>query len=213
MSKSEREYRSMTMAIEERAEEDQAMMVSGYASTFDDRYLLWSDEDVEVWEKVDRNAFDKTDMTDVIMQYDHAGRVFARIRNNTLTVVPDDKGLYVRADLGGTDIGRSLYQEIAGGYTDRMSFGFTVDDDDRSIYFDEGTGKEIVERTILSVGKLYDVSAVSLPANPSTVISARNLDGVIEEARAERLKAKELEEKRSRLFDRARSFSKEESND
>lgn len=213
MSKNEREYRSMTMAIEERAEEDQGMVVSGYASTFDDRYLLWKDEDVEVYEKVDRNAFDKTDMSDVIMQYDHAGRVFARIRNNTLTVVPDDKGLYVRADLSGTDIGRSLYQEIAGGYTDRMSFGFTVDEDDRSIYFDEESGKEIVERTILRVGKLFDVSAVSIPANPSTVISARNLDGVIEEARAERLKAKELEERRSRLIDRARSFSKEERND
>ena len=213
MSKSEREYRSMTMAIEERAEEDQGMVVSGYASTFDDRYLLWADEDVEVWEKVDRNAFDKTDMSDVIMQYDHAGRVFARIRNNTLTVVPDDKGLYVRADLSGTDIGRSLYQEIAGGYTDRMSFGFTVDEDDRSIYFDEESGKEIVERIILRVGKLFDVSAVSIPANPSTVISARNLDGVIEEARAERLKAKELEERRSRLIDRARRFSEEEKDD
>lgn len=201
MSKSDREYRLMTMAIEERAEDDQSMVVSGYASTFDDPYMLWSDDEVEVWEKVDRNAFDNTDMSDVIMQYDHQGRVFARIRNNTLTVAPDDRGLYVRADLGGTDLGRGLYQEIAGGYTDRMSFGFTVDEDDRTTYFDEEKGKAVVMRSILSVGKLFDVSAVSLPANNSTSItSVRNLDGVIEEARSERITALETEERRRRLI-------------
>ena len=199
MPSKEREYRAMTMAVEERAE-DEVMTVAGYASTFDEPYKLWGDNDVEVWEKVDRNAFAETDMSDVIMQYDHQGRVFARIRNNTLTVAPDDKGLFVRADLGGTDIGRSLYQEIAGGYTDRMSFGFIVDEDDRTTYFDEVSGKDIVMRTILKVGRLYDVSAVSIPANPSTVIAVRNLDGAIEEARAERLERQELEEKRNRLI-------------
>ena len=212
MPSKEREYRSMTLAIEERAEgeEQERMVVSGYASTFDDPYKLWEDDGVEVWEKVDRSAFDETDMSDVIMQYDHQGRVFARIRNNTLTVSPDDTGLFIRADLSGTDIGRSLYQEIAGGYTDRMSFGFTVDEDAREIVDDRTTGKSIVTRTITKVGKLYDVSAVSLPANPGTSISARFLDGAIEEARAERLKAQELEEKREQIMKRAEALGKEQ---
>ena len=210
-NKIDREYRSMTLAVEERAEEEQErMVVSGYASTFDEPYKLWEDDSVEVWEKVDRSAFDETDMSDVIMQYDHAGRVFARIRNNTLKVSPDEKGLFISADLSGTDIGRSLYQEIAGGYTDRMSFGFTVDADTREIEEDRTTGKSIVTRTITKVGKLYDVSAVSLPANPGTSISARFLDGAIEEARAERLKAQELAEKREQIMKRAEALGKVE---
>ena len=211
-NKSEREYRSMMLEIEQKAEgdEEERMVVSGYASTFDDPYKLWEDDSVEVWEKVDRSAFDETDMNDVIMQYDHAGRVFARIRNNTLTVSPDEKGLFISADLSGTDIGRSLYQEIAGGYTDRMSFGFTVDADTREIEEDRTTGKSIVTRTITKVGKLYDVSAVSLPANPGTSISARFLDGAIEEARAERLKAQELAEKREQIMKRAEALGKVE---
>ena len=210
--KSEREYRNMMLAIEQRAEGEEApddMVVSGYASTFDEPYRLYSDDQVEVWEKVDRSAFNETDMSDVIMQYDHQGRVFARIRNKTLTVSPDDTGLFIRADLSGTDIGRSLYQEIAGGYTDRMSFGFTVDEDTREIVEDRTTGKSIVTRTITKVGKLYDVSAVSLPANPGTSISARFLDGAIEEARAERLKAQELREKREQIMKRAEALGKE----
>lgn len=210
-NKTDREYRSMTLAVEERAEEEQErMVVSGYASTFDEPYKLWEDDNIEVWEKVDRSAFDETDMSDVIMQYDHAGRVFARIRNNTLTVSPDEKGLFISADLSGTDIGRSLYQEIAGGYTDRMSFGFTVDEDIREIVDDRTSGKSIVTRTITKVGKLYDVSAVSLPANPGTSISARFLDGAIEEARAERLKAQELAEKREQIMKRAEALGKVE---
>lgn len=206
--KSDREYRSMTMVVEERAEGDESMIVQGYATTFDQPYLLYGDNEVEVWEKVDRNAFEETDMTDVIMQYDHQGRVFARVKNDTLSLSPDDSGLFVRADLGGTDIGRGLYQEIAGGYTDKMSFGFTVEADSRETTNE--ADKTVVIRTITKIGKLYDVSAVSLPANPGTSISARFLDGAIEEARTERSKAKELEEKRRALKEKALQVSGKE---
>lgn len=211
-NKDNREYRNMMLEIEQRdeGEEQEKMIVSGYASTFDDPYLLWKDADIEVYEQVDRHAFDETDMDDVIMQYDHQGRVFARKRNNTLTVSPDERGLFISADLSGTDIGRGLYQEIAGGYTDRMSFGFTVDEEEREIKEDNTTGKTTVLRTIRKIGKLYDVSAVSLPANPGTSISARFLDGAIEEARAERLKAQELKEKREQIRKRAEALGKVE---
>lgn len=203
--KNEREYRSMTMAVEEMTESEERMIVTGYASTFDDPYLLYRGEDYEVWEKVDRNAFAETDMDDVIMQYDHQGRVFARKRNNTLMIDPDERGLFIRADLGGTDIGRELYQEIKGGYTDRMSFGFTVAEDQRVIEEDEH-GYAKVMRNITKVGKLYDVSAVSLPANPGTSISARFLDGAIEEIKAERLKAQKLKEERKALMERVKAL-------
>lgn len=208
-NKSEREYRSMMLGIEQREEGDDAadsMVVSGYATTFDKPYMLYSDDEIEVWEKVDSRAFDNCDMSDCIMQYNHEGRVFARVKNNTLTVEPDESGLYVRADLGGTDIGKGLYQEIAGGYTDKMSFGFTVEKDSREIV-EEKENKTTMMRTILAVGRLYDVSAVSIPANPNTsIVSARFLDGAIEEIRAERLKAEEMALRRERIAVRAKAL-------
>jgi phage head maturation protease len=61
-------------------------------------------------------------MSDVIMQYDHAGRVFARQSNKTLILVPDHKGLLVAADLGKTDLARGLYQDIDAGMITKMSW-------------------------------------------------------------------------------------------
>ena len=148
------------------------MIVEGYATTFDQPYLLYRDEGYEVWEKVDRHAFDETNMTDVVMQYDHQGRVFARNTNGTLTLRADDEGLHVTAMLGGTELGRQLYEEIKGGYTTKMSFGFTVDEDRKEIVEEEDNVR--VMRTILKIGRLYDVSAVSIPANDGTTISARS---------------------------------------
>lgn len=147
------------------------MVVEGYATTFDSPYLLWRDGEYEVWEKVDRNAFNEANMTDVVMQYNHEGRVFARNSNGTLTMNADEHGLHVRALLGGTELGRQLYEEIKGGYTNKMSFGFTVDEDKQEIV-EEGNSVRIT-RTILKIGRLYDVSAVSIPANDGTTISAR----------------------------------------
>ena len=213
MVKNDREYRNMTMEIREPEEgADQKKIVEGYASTFDKPYKLYSGEGWELWETVDRSAFDDTDMSDVIMQYNHEGRVFARTRNNTLSVEPDEKGLFITADLGGTEIGRELYEEISGGYTDRMSFGFTVTGDMEEREQNDA-GVWIYTRHITSVGKLFDVSAVSIPANDGTSISAdavtRSIDdlrdGVIARIQAERLeeeKAK-LEQRRAEVKARA----------
>lgn len=199
--KSEREYRNLAEILA--PSED--MTVRGYATTYNQPYLLYRDADVELWEQVDPNAFSETDLSDVIMQYDHEGRVFARTKNNTLRLRSDDRGLEIEADLSGTTIGRELFEEIKGEYTTKMSFGFTVKSDDWTKRKENGV--EINLRTILSVGKLYDVSAVSLPANDNTVIkSVRNLsDGVIERLKAERLEQKrlaELQEKRNALLKR-----------
>ncbi len=189
-----RQYRAI---VEVRALGDEAgsKVVEGYATTFNQPYELWRDgPDYVFMEQVDRNAFDDTEMSDVIMQYDHEGRVFARTGNGTLELEADDHGLHIRADLGGTEIGRQLYEEIKGGYTDKMSFGFTVDKDERQIQEDNESGTVTVLRTITRIGKLYDVSAVSLPANNATEISARSwCDGVIAQLTEERRKAEERE--------------------
>lgn len=206
--KNDREYRDMTMEIRsaetDDVEQEERKVVKGYASTFNEPYTLYENEDWRFDEVVDARAFDNTDMSDVIMQYDHEGRVFARMSNNTLTVTPDEKGLLIEADLGGTELGRQLFEEIRGGYTNKMSFGFTVDGEEiRDTKAPDG--KALTVRTITSVRKLYDVSAVSLPANDATSISVRTLtDGEIERIQAERLEAEALELRRRKLLAKAK---------
>ena len=200
--KSDREYRNFTINIEER---DDEKIVKGYATTFDQAYTLYEDSDYSIREVVDPNAFEGADMTDVIMQYNHEGRVFARISNGTLKLATNEEGLEIEADLGGTEIGRNLYEEIAGGYTNKMSMGFKVDRSKDIWTKDVVDGKTVEERRIMSITKLYDVSAVSIPANDATSISVRALvDGEIEKLRAERLEAEQLELDRARAELRAR---------
>ena len=197
-AKSDREYRDLADIL---APQDEEKRVQGYATTFDQPYMLFGDNSYQVWEVVDRNAFANTDMDDVIMQYNHEGRVFARTKNNTLALRSDEHGLLIDADLGGTEMGRQLYEEIKGGYTDKMSFGFTVRGDEWDRRTEDGV--EISTRRITDIGKLYDVSAVSIPANDSTSISVRSLvDGEIEKLKAERLEQERL----AKLEERRRSI-------
>lgn len=185
-----REYRNMEFRIAD--DDGEEYLVEGYATVFDQPYLLWEEDGYKVYEQVDARAFDGCDMSDVIMQYNHEGRVFARISNGTLTCRPDDYGLLTRALLGGTELGRQLYDEIKGGYTNQMSFGFVVAEDVREIVENNETNEVTITRTIKRIQKLYDVSAVSIPANPATSIAARTYgEGVIAEAKAERQRAEE----------------------
>lgn len=196
----EREYRVISAAIEIRADQDGKMIVEGYATTFDEEYMLWGDASYRVMESIDRHAFDRTDRSDVIMQYDHEGPVFARTGNGTLTVETDDHGLKIVADLGGTERGRQLYEEIKGGYTTKMSFGFKVRKSERTVEEDEELGSITVHRKITEIEKLYDVSAVSLPANDATEISARNVcEGVIAEVKQERLAVEAARRKKDQI--------------
>ncbi len=200
-AKNEREYRNLAELL---APQEDEKRVQGYATTFDQPYKLGGDDSFEFWEVVDRGAFNDTDMSDVIMQYNHEGRVFARTKNNTLALRSDEHGLFIDADLGGTEIGRQLYEEIKGGYTDKMSFGFTVRGDKRDERMEDG--KTILTRTITDIGKLYDVSAVSIPANDATSISVRTfVNGEIERLKAERLEQEriaKLEERKAALRER-----------
>ena len=196
--KSDREYRNIQVQdLETRSAEDGGMFVEGYATTFNQPYRLCGDEQITVNEQIDRGAFAETDMSDVIMQYDHQGRVFARMSNGTLQLSQDDHGLKILADLGGTEIGRQLFEEIRGGYTNKMSFGFTVPEGGDVRTRSKGEDGHItILRTITKIGKLYDVSAVSLPANDATEISSRTIsDGLIAEAQEE-LRAEEERQRR-----------------
>lgn len=195
--KNNREYRTITSKFEIRKcgedEEKKNYIVEGYATTFDEPYCLYTDTDGnEYFEVVDRKALDATDMNDVIFQYDHAGMVFARQKNGTLHLSIDEHGLKVVADLSSTEASRNMYEAIASGLVSEMSFAFTISED--------AYDKKSRTRTILGIQKLYDVSAVSIPANPGTDISARSyFEGCIEEERREAAEAEKREAQKQRI--------------
>jgi len=114
------------------------------------------------------------------MQYDHQGKVLARLSNSTLGLEVDDKGLFIYADLSKSQEARELYEEIKNGLVTKMSWAFTVADEE----YDKETRTRIIKR----IKKVYDVSAVSIPANDGTIISARSfINGLIEKEQQELL--------------------------
>lgn len=188
--------------IEERSAENgnNELVVEGKACTFNEETVLYSSNDYEAREVIDPVAFANTDMTDVIFNFNHSGRVYARTRNNTLSLDVREDGLYMRAVLRGDDQGhKELYDDIKTGTIDKMSFAFTVNDSKWT--FEEKDGKEIDTRTILGINKLYDVSAVDIPAYDTTSISARSAYEAVSETRAaeSRAKAEALELEKQKL--------------
>ena len=180
--------------------------VEGYATTFEDPYTLFEDS-YSGWkyvEVIDRHALDGADMSDVIFQYDHEGRVYARNTNNTLYFEANDHGLFIAADLSKTSLARQMYEDIQSGNVTRMSWAFIPVEEDHS--YDREA--KIHTTRITRVGKVFDVSAVSYPADPNTEISARNLvNGEIEAMRLRESQQRELERMRREIALRAKCMS------
>jgi HK97 family phage prohead protease len=162
--------------------------VEGYAARYEP-YVLYEDEAGPIYERFEPGCFDGCDMSDIIFQLNHQGTVMARQSNGSLIVEPDQTGLFTAADLGRTEAARRLYEEISTGMITKMSWGFILGD----YYYDRDT-RTIVHK---SVKKIFDVSAVSIPANQNTEINARSwADGVIDlAARSDAA----LEDRRRRL--------------
>lgn len=178
--------------------------VEGYATTFEDPYTLF--EDYDGWkyvEIIDRHALDDCDMSDVIFQYDHEGRVYARNTNNTLYLEPNDHGLFIAADLSKTSLARQMHEDISVGNVTRMSWAFIPSEE---TYTEDRENKVFTTR-ITRVKKMFDVSAVSMPADPNTEISARHLvNGEIEARRLRESQQRELERRRKEVALRARAM-------
>ena len=196
MDRSKLIERSFLMQVREAQEGEENYIVEGYAAIFDSPTVLFELDGVEYKEQICRGAFDGAAMSDVIFNYNHEGKVMARTRNRTLELDVDEKGLHIRAHLGGTEEGRKLYDEIKGGYIDRMSFAFTIKE--------ESYNREENMWNVRSIKRLYDVSAVSIPAYDDTSISARKdfiLEAEAQEAK-ERKAAAELAERKAKLLER-----------
>jgi HK97 family phage prohead protease len=178
----DREYRAILQPFQVAQEKriDSDYYVEGFATTFNKPYELYEWDGVKYYEMIDRNALNEADMTDIIFQFDHEGKVLARQSNKTLGIEPKDEGLFIFADLSKSQAAKDMYQEIDSGLVTKMSWAFTVAEDSYN--------KDTRTRTILKVKKIYDVSAVSIPANSSTDISARSFfNGVIEKEKQELL--------------------------
>lgn len=204
--KNDRQYRMICLPeMQFRAVEDeeQPFVVEGYATTYEDPYILFEFDGIAYKESVSRDALAGADMNDVIFLYNHEGMVFARQSNGTLQLSSDERGLHVRADLGSTEDSRRMYESIKAGLVTQMSWAFTIADDD----YDEETHT----RTIKSVKKVYDVSAVSIPANPNTDISARSYwDGVISMEQEKRRRDLERAEQIERIKNNLKGVSENE---
>lgn len=198
--KNDREYRAFNIEKRKKNEEAEAsFLVAGYASTFEE-YTLGENAGEIYRERIEPTAFDEADMSDVVFLLDHTGRVYARTKNDTVTLTVDDKGLYTETDLSKTAAARGVYEDIEAGNYSQMSFAFTVADDNFIVSTENE--KTVYTRVINRIKKVFDISAVGFPANPTTDIGVATraaFDGAIESYKAERLKEERAKNEAARL--------------
>lgn len=199
--KDKKEVRFLAENLQVRTDEEnnEKMVVEGYAVVFD------SPATHGFTEIVDRNAFNGCDMKDVPLKYNHTDNflILARTRNNSLQLNVDDKGLKIRAELLDTTQGKDIYKCIRSGLLDKMSFAFTVEEEKWDLATDT--------RTILKIDRLYDVSVVDTPFYDTTSIYARALSTLdSEKKKLDNLRAKrELLKRKVSLILKVRNLKEE----
>ena len=191
--KQNREYRNMELRALSVEGDEQKYIVEGYASTFES-YKLFEQDGVGYYERIEPDAFDGADMSDVVFRVDHEGPVYARVSAGTVEVWTDQHGLAQKTDLSRTQKARDLFADIEAGNYPKMSFAFTVAED----HYDKATHTRVIDR----IAKVFDVSPVSFPANPTTELSVSTRDyfnGVIEAEKAERLERERREIQKQKI--------------
>lgn len=195
-----KEIRKLDLQFRAEETEDKKMEIKGYAAVFN------SPETYGYTEVISEKAFDETDMSDVVLRYNHndSFMVLARTRNGSLKLNVDGTGLFMNALLQ-EDISdhKNIFNAIKSGLIDKQSFAFVVDEDEYD--YDTDT------RTITKIGKVYDVSVVDQPFYNATDVSvARNQNEEFMEKRNQLRKEhedkleleKELEEKKKALLEK-----------
>lgn len=197
--KTDREYRNMTYEVRQDGEKP-SFLVEGYASTYDP-YKLIEIDGMDYNERIEPGAFDEADMSDVVFRVDHEGPVYARASAGTLTVGVDEHGLHQVTDLSKTQRSRDLFEDIAVGNYPQMSFAFTVAED----HYDADTRTRVIDR----IAKVFDVSPVTWPANPTTELHIRDyFNGAIEAEKAAEAERLAAEEERRRDLERREDLKK-----
>lgn len=190
-----REYRMLDVNME--TKNDDEMIIEGYPITFNQPATHG-----DFTEVIDERALDNTEMSDVPLKYNHEDGhlVIARTKNGSLKLEKDNFGIKMVAKLIDTQSNRDIYKSIKAGLIDKMSFAFTVKDDDYN--------EETNTRTIRSIGRLFDVSVVDIPFYDSTSVSARKLDNSCEYSEViatERENRRQQEEERKAQYEAKRN--------
>lgn len=166
-------------------DENKKYFIEGYAMLFE-KYLYAEVDDVKIYEEVDRSAFEGADLSDFSLKIDHVGKVYARVKNGSLTYKIDSKGLFVRADLSRTSEARELYEAIKEQMYPDMSYAFSI--------AEEAYDKKTRTRIIKKFKKIYDVSVCDFGANSNTSVYARNISDLTGEVK---LSLEEIQQRRS----------------
>ena len=197
----EKEIRAFTFEVRANNNEEHGNFLEGRPIVYDSRTDLgWYDE------IIDTEALANTDLRDVRFLINHNTDMIplARSRNNnensTMQMSVDESGMTIRVDLdteNNTDA-RSLYSAVERGDISGMSYMYTVDQDAW-----EDLESEHPTRHIRSIGKVFEVSAVTFPAYEATSIQVRGLSDALESAKTSLESAKaelrEIERKKQKI--------------
>lgn len=178
---SKKEFHAFIFEIRAEQNDEHGNFLTGMPIVFDQRTDLgWHDEIIE------RGALDSTDLRDVRFLVNHNTDMIplARSRNNnensTMQMSVGDNGMAIRVDLDTENNveAKALYSAVERGDISGMSFMFSVDSDAW-----EDLESEHPTRRIRSIGKVFEVSAVTFPAYEATSIQARGLSDALDGAK------------------------------
>jgi len=202
----DRECRAFAFDVRAEQNEDHGTYITGTPIVFGQKTDMgWYEE------SIDKGALDSTDLKDVRFLIGHnTGMIpLARSRNNnehsTMQMTVGDEGMAIRVDLDTENNAeaRALYSAVKRGDMSGMSFMFTVDKD---AWTDIDT--DYPKRTITSIRKVYEVSAVAFPAYEGTTIQAASEGDTLDSVKASLESArKQLAEERARAAIEARRMA------
>ena len=154
--------------IETRAKDGNTIVIAGYAATWGTWYEVAGGPPTGWLESIAPGAVDKSiaESSDVRLLVNHDGLALARVKDGDLELRADDIGLYFRATLDGNrQDAQDLALAIESGNVDQCSWAFMVTR--------QQWNADYTERTITEA-KMYDVSVVTYPANPATIVAVED---------------------------------------
>ena len=200
-----KETRAFSFEIRAEQNEEHGTFITGTPIVFDqDTDMGWYQE------RIDHQALAGADLKDVRFLVGHNTSMIplARSRNNnensTMQMSVNDAGMDIRVDLDTENNAeaKALYSAVQRGDMSGMSFMFAVDVDKDKW---EDLDTDYPKRTIMSIRKVYEVSAVAFPAYEGTSIQAASEDAALDSARASLESAKQkLAEERAQAADTER---------
>lgn len=179
--KNDKEIRFFDCEVRSEQVEGRGTQLVGQPIVYGQRTDLgWYDEIIEP------GALDEADLKDVRLLVNHNTDMIplARSRNNnvnsTMQLIPNETGLGFRAgvDTQNNSDARNLCSAVDRGDITGMSFMFVVKKDSW-----DDPDSDHPTRHILSIGRVFEISAVTFPAYSQTSIQTRGLSGALESAK------------------------------